>query len=78
VHGVGLFVTFGCFGSKAAVFPLQLLGSDVDPVYTVQVGVLLPRMLHPYAVCLFQSMRQQCACVVALLPAAASHNGGLY
>jgi hypothetical protein len=29
----------GYVGNKAAVFPLQLLGFDVDPVYTVQVGV---------------------------------------
>jgi pyridoxine kinase len=33
-------VVHGYVGNKAAVFPLQLLGFDVDPVFTVQVGVL--------------------------------------
>lgn len=32
-------VVHGYVGNKAAVFPLQLLGFDVDPVYTVQVSV---------------------------------------
>jgi pyridoxine kinase len=30
---------FGYVGNKAAVLPLQLLGFDVDPIYTVQVLV---------------------------------------
>jgi pyridoxal/pyridoxine/pyridoxamine kinase len=33
----GVNVTY--VGNKPAVLPLQLLGFDVDPVYTVQVGV---------------------------------------
>ena len=32
-------VVHGYVGNKAAVFPLQLLGFDVDPVYSVQVCV---------------------------------------
>lgn len=31
-------VVHGYVGNKAAVFPLQLLGFDVDPVYSVQVS----------------------------------------
>lgn len=31
-------VVHGYVGNKAAVFPLQLLGFDVDPIYSVQVG----------------------------------------
>jgi pyridoxine kinase len=37
-------VVHGYVGNKAAVFPLQLLGFDVDPVYTVQVGVVCDMM----------------------------------
>jgi hypothetical protein len=31
-------VVHGYVGNKAAVFPLQLLGFDVDPIQSVQVG----------------------------------------
>jgi pyridoxal/pyridoxine/pyridoxamine kinase len=31
-------VVHGYVGNKAAVFPLQLLGFDVDPIYSVQAG----------------------------------------
>lgn len=30
-------VVHGYVGNKAAMFPLQLLGFDVDPIYSVQV-----------------------------------------
>jgi hypothetical protein len=37
-------VVHGYVGNKAAVFPLQLLGFDVDPIHSVQVryGMLVP------------------------------------
>lgn len=33
-----LQVVSGYVGNKSAIFPMQLLGLDVDPIYTVQVG----------------------------------------
>jgi pyridoxine kinase len=35
-------VVSGYVGNKAAVFPLQLLGFDVDPICSVQVRVPAP------------------------------------
>ena len=46
-------VVHGYVGNKAAVFPLQLLGFDVDPVYSVQVS-------HKLWLC-------ECACEPPLL-----------
>ena len=35
-------VTYGYVGGRAATFPLQLLGWDVDAVNTVKYGPLVP------------------------------------